>query len=103
MKEGYSPTIQDEKMKRRTKNDVGFEVLTEQGGADATESFEDVGHSADAREMRQQYLVGKLRSAMAPLKASSVDHSLLTHLITSGVCLPFLRCHVSTIRGHGIR
>ena len=38
------------------------QVLTEQGGADATESFEDVGHSSDAREMRQQYLVGRLRA-----------------------------------------
>lgn len=38
----------------------GEEVLLEQGGADATESFEDVGHSTDAREMLQQYLIGEL-------------------------------------------
>jgi len=38
----------------------GEEVLLEQGGADATESFEDVGHSTDAREMLQQYYVGEL-------------------------------------------
>lgn len=38
----------------------GEEVLLEQAGADATESFEDVGHSTDAREMLQQYLVGEL-------------------------------------------
>ncbi|XP_017296245.1 cytochrome b5 [Kryptolebias marmoratus] len=38
----------------------GEEVLLEQGGADATESFEDVGHSTDAREMLQQYYIGEL-------------------------------------------
>nr|XP_046243139.1 cytochrome b5 isoform X2 [Scatophagus argus] len=38
----------------------GEEVLLEQAGADATESFEDVGHSTDAREMLQQYLIGEL-------------------------------------------
>lgn len=38
----------------------GEEVLLEQAGADASESFEDVGHSMDAREMLQQYYVGEL-------------------------------------------
>uniref|UniRef100_H3CVD0 Cytochrome b5 type B n=2 Tax=Tetraodon nigroviridis TaxID=99883 RepID=H3CVD0_TETNG len=38
----------------------GEEVLLEQAGGDATESFEDVGHSTDAREMLQQYLVGEV-------------------------------------------
>ncbi|XP_063045078.1 cytochrome b5 [Engraulis encrasicolus] len=38
----------------------GEEVLLEQAGADASESFEDVGHSTDAREMLEQYYVGEL-------------------------------------------
>ncbi|KAM6943503.1 cytochrome b5 type B [Xenentodon cancila] len=38
----------------------GEEVLLEQAGSDATESFEDVGHSTDAREMLQQYYVGEV-------------------------------------------
>jgi hypothetical protein len=29
--------------------------------ADATESFEEVGHSEDAREILEKYLIGKLR------------------------------------------
>lgn len=33
----------------------GEEVLIEQAGADASESFEDVGLSSDAREMLKQY------------------------------------------------
>ncbi|XP_073911857.1 cytochrome b5 type B isoform X3 [Castor canadensis] len=36
----------------------GEEVLIEQAGADASESFEDVGHSSDAREMLKQYYIG---------------------------------------------
>uniref|UniRef100_A0A673VKG3 60S ribosome subunit biogenesis protein NIP7 homolog n=1 Tax=Suricata suricatta TaxID=37032 RepID=A0A673VKG3_SURSU len=36
----------------------GEEVLMEQAGADASESFEDVGHSSDAREMLKQYYIG---------------------------------------------
>ncbi|MFT7819349.1 cytochrome b5-like [Arapaima gigas] len=39
----------------------GEVVLVEQAGTDATDSFEDVGHSADAREMLQQYFIGELQ------------------------------------------
>lgn len=52
----------------------GEEVLLEQAGADATESFEDVGHSTDAREMLEQYLIGELHmvgSVSAGKKKSS--------------------------------
>ncbi|XP_062468974.1 cytochrome b5 isoform X1 [Pezoporus occidentalis] len=38
----------------------GEEVLLEQAGRDATESFEDVGHSSDAREMLKQYYIGEI-------------------------------------------
>uniref|UniRef100_A0A8D0GKI2 Cytochrome b5 type B n=1 Tax=Sphenodon punctatus TaxID=8508 RepID=A0A8D0GKI2_SPHPU len=38
----------------------GEEVLLEQAGADATESFEDVGHSTDAQEMLKQYFIGEV-------------------------------------------
>ncbi|KAI8127242.1 hypothetical protein FF38_11553 [Lucilia cuprina] len=38
----------------------GEEVLMEQAGKDATENFEDVGHSSDAREMMKQYKIGEL-------------------------------------------
>jgi len=36
----------------------GDEVLLGECGRDATEAFEDVGHSDEAREMLSQYLVG---------------------------------------------
>ena len=32
----------------------------ENSGTDATEAFEDVGHSTDAREMMKEYRIGKL-------------------------------------------
>ncbi|KAM9774668.1 cytochrome b5 isoform X1 [Syngnathus typhle] len=38
----------------------GEEVLREHAGGDATESFEDVGHSTDAHAVAQQMLVGEL-------------------------------------------
>ncbi|KAI2628248.1 cytochrome b5 [Xylaria nigripes] len=39
----------------------GEEVLLDVGGQDATESFEDVGHSDEARETLEQLLVGTLK------------------------------------------
>ncbi|XP_020030920.1 cytochrome b5 type B isoform X2 [Castor canadensis] len=57
----------------------GEEVLIEQAGADASESFEDVGHSSDAREMLKQYYIGDVHPSdlkpqsgnKDPLKSSS--------------------------------
>ncbi|XP_004067036.1 cytochrome b5 [Oryzias latipes] len=53
----------------------GEEVLLEQGGADATESFEDVGHSLDAREMLQQYYIGELHLADRKKEKKNVEAS----------------------------
>ncbi|XP_028048423.1 cytochrome b5 isoform X2 [Monomorium pharaonis] len=38
----------------------GEEVLLEQNGRDATEPFEDIGHSTDARQMMEKYKIGEL-------------------------------------------
>ncbi|KAK2859797.1 hypothetical protein Q5P01_004417 [Channa striata] len=38
----------------------GEEVLREQAGENATESFEDVGHSSDAREMASGMVIGEV-------------------------------------------
>uniref|UniRef100_A0A1A9WQP8 Cytochrome b5 n=1 Tax=Glossina brevipalpis TaxID=37001 RepID=A0A1A9WQP8_9MUSC len=38
----------------------GEEVLLELAGKEATEYFEDVGHSSDAREMMKKYKVGEI-------------------------------------------
>ena len=38
----------------------GCEVLLEKAGDDRNESFEDVGHSTDAREMSKDYYIGDI-------------------------------------------
>jgi len=40
----------------------GMEVLVENAGQDATYTFEDVGHSLDARELLSQYYIGDLHA-----------------------------------------
>ncbi|OON21291.1 hypothetical protein X801_02809 [Opisthorchis viverrini] len=44
----------------QAKHPGGSTVLEEQSGGYATEPFEDVGHSEDAREMMQQYYIGDI-------------------------------------------
>ncbi|KAM6455689.1 cytochrome b5 isoform 2-T2 [Liasis olivaceus] len=52
----------------------GEEVLREQAGGDATESFEDVGHSTDARTLSESFIIGELH----PVSTKSMDiHWLL--------------------------
>ncbi|KAK7869287.1 hypothetical protein R5R35_000898 [Gryllus longicercus] len=38
----------------------GEEVLLEQAGKDGTEAFEDVGHSANAKEIMKKYKIGEV-------------------------------------------
>ncbi|XP_033328116.1 cytochrome b5 isoform X2 [Megalopta genalis] len=42
------------------KHPGGEEVILEVAGQDATEPFEDIGHSSDAREMMIPYKIGEL-------------------------------------------
>ncbi|RUS75431.1 hypothetical protein EGW08_016810 [Elysia chlorotica] len=49
----------------------GEEVLLEQAGGDATEAFEDVGHSTDARDIMEDYFVGDLH----PVRVSNLYNS----------------------------
>jgi cytochrome b5 len=56
----------------------GEEVLIENSGKDATESFEDVGHSTDAREMMKDYLIGEIEDVKSKVNADvkkSVERS----------------------------
>lgn len=47
----------------------GEEVIMDVAGADATEPFEDIGHSEDAREILSGLLIGTLEGG-APKKAA---------------------------------
>ncbi|KAM6980633.1 cytochrome b5 type B [Aplochiton taeniatus] len=68
----------------------GEEVLLEQAGADATESFEDVGHSTDAREMLDQYFLGELHEDDRKKEKSTVVVSALVSWPNASVLFPFL-------------
>lgn len=48
----------------------GEEVLLEQISKDATEAFEDVGHSSDARDMMKKYKVGELAEVIIKIQVS---------------------------------
>jgi cytochrome b involved in lipid metabolism len=43
----------------------GEEVLLDEGAKDATEAFEDVGHSDEARELLEKYYVGDLDASVS--------------------------------------
>uniref|UniRef100_A0A3Q3G5C7 Cytochrome b5 n=1 Tax=Kryptolebias marmoratus TaxID=37003 RepID=A0A3Q3G5C7_KRYMA len=49
----------------------GEEVLREQAGGNATESFEDVGHSTDAREMASSMVIGEVHPLVDILRKLS--------------------------------
>lgn len=50
--------------------------MLEQGGKECSEAFEDVGHSTDAREMMQKYLVGEIiESEKIPVKQKTHNWS----------------------------
>ncbi|MCE0481889.1 Cytochrome b5 [Datura stramonium] len=44
----------------------GDDVLLTATGKDATDDFEDVGHSDDAREMMKKYYIGEIDSSTLP-------------------------------------
>uniref|UniRef100_H3A7S6 Cytochrome b5 type B n=1 Tax=Latimeria chalumnae TaxID=7897 RepID=H3A7S6_LATCH len=67
----------------------GEEVLFEQAGGDATESFEDVGHSVDAREMLTQYYIGELHPVR---KISCVWGGVIIPILSSLMCSSEWQC-----------
>ncbi|KAL4187462.1 hypothetical protein AMTRI_Chr09g39140 [Amborella trichopoda] len=46
----------------------GDEVLLSSTGKDATNDFEDVGHSQDAKEMMNKYYIGEIDPSTIPAK-----------------------------------
>ncbi|KAI9342787.1 cytochrome b5-like protein [Zopfochytrium polystomum] len=44
----------------------GEEVMLEQGGKDATEAFEDIGHSESARQTLAKYIIGEVEAGSKP-------------------------------------
>lgn len=50
----------------------GDEVLLSATGKDATNDFEDVGHSDSAREMMEKYYIGEIDASTVPLKRTYI-------------------------------
>lgn len=52
----------------------GEEVLLDQAGKNASEIFEDVSHSADAKELMKKYEIGELPESERATKATQDKH-----------------------------
>ncbi|KAJ0100898.1 hypothetical protein Patl1_05253 [Pistacia atlantica] len=50
----------------------GDEVLLSATGKDATNDFEDVGHSDSARDMMEKYYIGDIDASTVPLKRAYI-------------------------------
>ncbi|XP_047985122.1 cytochrome b5-like [Leguminivora glycinivorella] len=50
----------------------GHEVLVGVGGTDASEDFDDIGHSIDARDIMKKYLVGEIVESERVEKAKKI-------------------------------
>ncbi|XP_055639811.1 cytochrome b5 isoform X2 [Toxorhynchites rutilus septentrionalis] len=51
----------------------GEEVLIEAAGKDATNEFNDVGHSSDAKEQMKQFIIGEVVESERKKKAAQPD------------------------------
>ncbi|ORY02679.1 cytochrome b5-like heme/steroid binding domain-containing protein [Clohesyomyces aquaticus] len=65
----------------------GEEVLLDVGGQDATEAFEDVGHSDEAREILDGLLVGKLKRKEGDPKPKAYEASGSTATTTDSASM----------------
>ncbi|KAL0412268.1 UNVERIFIED_CONTAM: cytochrome [Sesamum latifolium] len=54
----------------------GDEVLVNASGKDATDDFEDVGHSDDAREKMKEFYTGEIDKSTLPVKQSYTPPTL---------------------------
>ncbi|KAK5135327.1 hypothetical protein LTR08_005431 [Meristemomyces frigidus] len=61
----------------------GMDALLEVAGMDATSAYEDVGHSEDAREIMQQYLVAVLAGAQSGDAAQQAS-TPVSHIVRRG-------------------
>lgn len=57
----------------------GDEVLLSGTGKDATNDFEDVGHSDSAREMMEKYYIGEIDASTVPQKRTYIPPQQATH------------------------
>uniref|UniRef100_A0A3Q0T169 Cytochrome b5 n=1 Tax=Amphilophus citrinellus TaxID=61819 RepID=A0A3Q0T169_AMPCI len=82
----------------------GEEVLREQAGGNATESFEDVGHSTDAREMASSLMIGEVHPDDRHKLSQPVVSEALTTCLScswwSNLLIPALVALIVTLMYH---
>lgn len=74
----------------------GYDIILQSAGKDATQDFDEIGHSNSARDLLEKYIIGRVEGgqAAAPEKAVKPavpvvqERSLLSRLILA--VLPFL-------------
>ncbi|KAJ2245775.1 hypothetical protein GGI13_005706 [Coemansia sp. RSA 455] len=72
----------------------GEEVILEHAGIDATEAFEDIGHSDDARELLKDYFIGDLEVEYSTAHSQSYRVYMLLLLMHPRlhILVPALMC-----------
>ncbi|XP_017852538.1 cytochrome b5 isoform X3 [Drosophila busckii] len=71
--------------KFRDEHPGGADALIDVAGRDATKDFNDVGHSAEAREMLKKYFVGNLAASDIKKKPTPVSASYFKSFSSSKV------------------
>ena len=80
----------------------GEEVLREHAGTNATEAFDDIGHSLGAREMLREYCIGEVvqdeaesNFTLKPAAANRQPFVGAIIIVLSAVCLYYLFTQMS--------
>ncbi|KAH8203652.1 hypothetical protein TruAng_002182 [Truncatella angustata] len=83
----HGPRVLNGRATDMDRDSGGEEVMLDVGGQDATEAFEDVGHSDEARETLEQLLVGSLKRQPGDPSPNSTKPSLSPTANTSSAGL----------------
>lgn len=73
----------------------GEEILRENAGGDATENFEDIGHSSDARELSKTFVIGEVHPDDRA-KIAKPSETLLTTVDSNSRWIPADEAFVQT-------
>ncbi|KAL7419817.1 hypothetical protein Q5752_005733 [Cryptotrichosporon argae] len=68
----------------------GDEVIIEEGGRDATEAFEDIGHSDEARKMLDKMYIGDFKGEKSAKKAAKAAAGATATKASSGSSISLL-------------
>lgn len=69
----------------------GYDIIVQAAGKDATQDFEEIGHSKSARDMLEKYLIGSFAGGdSAPTRSSSAAAASKSGSSTLSLLLPLL-------------